>query len=209
MPKYRARRNAVSAVIPRRLVDNLADAGNRNVQLQREAVDRNSQRLHELLAEHFARVNRRTGDIPAAFRTLDAHIFASLRSVVIDDFHIIDAIVLPTETDAPLVVDANAMLPGPVALRASKRFPGGAFSSSSLVAESIWTSLRMATRAIEVQWRLFPVSKSALVSLSAKLLITSFSFYNGFRYIASVNSLAASRLKTKGFPPYRFGISKM
>src|ERR1035438_6710716 len=36
----------------------------RHVQFQSEAVDRNSQRLHELLAKHFARVDRRTADIP-------------------------------------------------------------------------------------------------------------------------------------------------
>src|ERR1700674_2567782 len=61
---------------PATLVDDLADAVDRYVQFQSEAVERNSQRLHELLAEHFAWVNRRTGDIPAAFRTHDAHIFA-------------------------------------------------------------------------------------------------------------------------------------
>src|SRR5450756_821417 len=61
---------------PAMLVDDLADAGDRYVQFQSEAVDRNSQRLHELLAEHFAWVNRRTGDIPAAFWTHDAHISA-------------------------------------------------------------------------------------------------------------------------------------
>jgi len=71
-------------------------------------------------------------------------------------------------------------------LRASNRFPGGTFSSSSVVTESIWTSLRTATRAIEFQRRLIPVSKSALVCFSAKLLITPFSLYNEFRYTASV-----------------------
>src|ERR1035438_5827391 len=70
--------------------------------------------------------------------------------------------------------------------RASNRFPGGTFSSSSVAAESIWTSLRTAARAIEFQRRLTPVSKSALVCFSAKLLITPFSLYNEFRYTASV-----------------------
>src|SRR5260370_19582702 len=57
-------------------------------------------------------------------------------------------------------------------LRASSRFPGGTFSSSSEVIESIGTSLRTATGAVEFQRRLLPVSKSALVCFSAKLLIT-------------------------------------
>jgi hypothetical protein len=46
--------------------------------------------------------------------------------------------------------------------------------------------LRTATRVIEFQRRLIPVSKSALVCFSAKLLITPFSLCNGFRYTASV-----------------------
>ena len=71
-------------------------------------------------------------------------------------------------------------------LRASNRFPGGTFNSSSVVTESIRTSLRTATRAIEFHRRLIPVSKSALVSFSAKLLITPFSLYNEFRYTTSV-----------------------
>jgi hypothetical protein len=96
---------------PAMLVDDLADAGDRHMQFQSEAVDRNSQRLHELLAEHFAGVNRSTGDIPAFFRTHDAHYSVFLRSVVVDDFHVIDAITLPTETDAPLIANANTMPP--------------------------------------------------------------------------------------------------
>ena len=56
--------------------------------------------------------------------------------------------------------------------RTSNRFPGGTFSSSRTATESIWTNLRTATRAIEFPLRLLPVSNSAPVCFSAKLLIT-------------------------------------
>ena len=77
-------------------------------------------------------------------------------------------------------------------LRASNRFPGGTFSSSSVATESICTSLRTATREIKLQRRLTPVSKSTLVCLSAKLLITTLVWYNDIRYIASVIEQAQS-----------------
>jgi hypothetical protein len=108
---------------PATLIDDLTDAGDRHMQFQSEAVDRNSQRLHELLAEHFAWVNRRTGDIPAAFRTHDAHIFAPLHLVIIDNFHIVDPITLPSETDSPLIADANAMQPGPITPKSLQPVP--------------------------------------------------------------------------------------
>jgi hypothetical protein len=69
---------------------------------------------------------------------------------------------------------------------ASNRFPGGTFSSSRVVTESIWTSLRTATRAIEFQRRLVPVSNSVRVSFFAKLLINPSPLYNDFRYTTSV-----------------------
>jgi hypothetical protein len=52
--------------------------------------------------------------------------------------------------------------------------------------------LRTATRAIEFQRRLVPVSKSVRVSFSAKLLITPFLLYNEFRYTTSVITAAAA-----------------
>lgn len=35
----------------------------------------------------------------------------------VDNLHVIDAITLPPETDAPLIANANAMLPGSVTLQ--------------------------------------------------------------------------------------------
>jgi hypothetical protein len=86
------------------------------VQFQGEAIDRNSQGLHELLAEHFSWVNRGTRDVPAAFRPQDIHICDPSVLVVVDNFHLVSAITLPSETDAPLIVDTNAMHTGPIAL---------------------------------------------------------------------------------------------
>lgn len=43
--------------------------------------------------------------------------------MVIDNFHIVDAITLPSETDAPLIADANAIQPGPIALKSLQSIP--------------------------------------------------------------------------------------
>lgn len=64
------------------------------------------------------------------------------------------------------------MLSGAVTAQSLRPVSRGRLSSSRLVTESICTSLRTAARAMELQRRLFPVSKSSLVRLSAKVLIT-------------------------------------
>ena len=46
-----------------------------------------------------------------------------LHLVIIDNLHIVDAITLPSETDAPLIADANAMQPGPIALKSLQSIP--------------------------------------------------------------------------------------
>jgi hypothetical protein len=45
--------------------------------------------------------------------------------VVVHDLHVVDVAVSPDEADPPLVVDADAVLAGSIALRVSKRLPGG------------------------------------------------------------------------------------
>jgi hypothetical protein len=46
-----------------------------------------------------------------------------LAVTVIDNLHVGDAIALPSETDAPLVVDANAVKPGPTTLKGLQPVP--------------------------------------------------------------------------------------
>ena len=45
-------------------------------------------------------------------------------SVVIDDFNFVWAVRFPAETDAPLVIDANGVLPRPVALKRFQAIAG-------------------------------------------------------------------------------------
>jgi len=40
-----------------------------------------------------------------------------------DNLYIVDAITFPSETDAPLIVDANAMKPGPITLKGLQPVP--------------------------------------------------------------------------------------
>ena len=45
-------------------------------------------------------------------------------SVIIDDFNFVRAVGFPAETDAPLVIDANGVLPHPVALEGFQAVAG-------------------------------------------------------------------------------------
>ena len=44
--------------------------------------------------------------------------------MIIDNLHIVHTIALPSETDAPLIVDANAVKPGPITLKGLQSVPG-------------------------------------------------------------------------------------
>ena len=46
-----------------------------------------------------------------------------LAVTVIDNLHVGDAIALPSETDPPLIVDANAVKPGPITLKGLQPVP--------------------------------------------------------------------------------------
>jgi hypothetical protein len=43
--------------------------------------------------------------------------------MIIDDLHVPRVSLIPSEADAPLIVDANAMLAGPVPLKGFKMIP--------------------------------------------------------------------------------------
>jgi hypothetical protein len=85
------------------LVHDFTDAGCRYVQFERQPVDRQMERLHEILTQDFTRVDRRKQHFRFAHNP-----FASL--VIIDNFYIVTMTVAPNETDSPLIVDPNRML---------------------------------------------------------------------------------------------------
>lgn len=83
----------------------LVDAPWRDADVLGETILGQTERFQEILEEDFARVNR----VQLA-RCHDA-------SVIINDLNFVRVTVGPPEADAPLVVNANAVLSGPVTLQ--------------------------------------------------------------------------------------------
>ena len=86
---------------PALLVDDFVDALLGELRVFRQPVGREAQGTKELLPEQFAGV-----DIEVLFHGL----------VIVGDFHLAGVLAIPPETHPILVVDADAMPPGPVAL---------------------------------------------------------------------------------------------
>jgi hypothetical protein len=84
--------------------------------------------------------------------------------VVVDNLHVQNAFIRPHETQAPLVVDADAVLPLPVTRQHLRQLPGGARSDSRLAAACNCVSLRSATLLMLANRRDFPVANSNSVS---------------------------------------------
>lgn len=82
---------------------NFADAGCWYVEFESELVDGKMERLHKVLAEDFAGMDRRHK------RFVFFHIKAPLL-VIIHDFNSVTVAVTPDKADAPLLIDANRML---------------------------------------------------------------------------------------------------
>ena len=87
------------------LMHNFADAGRRHVQVERQPVDREGERLHEILAQDLARMDRRHQSLRLAH--------GKFSSVVIHNLHFVGMTLAPDEADPPPVVDANRMLSHP------------------------------------------------------------------------------------------------
>jgi len=66
--------------------------------------------------------------------------------VVVDDFDGVRVPIFPDEADAPLVIDADAMLALPLPLESFERLPGGTRKSSKTAAAESCVSLRSAVR---------------------------------------------------------------
>jgi hypothetical protein len=85
--------------------DNVIDAAGRDMQRDRECVRAHFERHEVFLAQYFAWVHR-------------AHVVrghAKLPSVMVDDLDGTRAFVCPDEAQTPLIVDANTVLPAPIA----------------------------------------------------------------------------------------------
>jgi hypothetical protein len=81
-------------------MDNLVDPPGRDADLSRQAILTDPHGVQKLLEKHFPGMNWPT-PLP--------HHKASL--MVIDYLHIVRVTVKPHESDAPLVIDSNAVLP--------------------------------------------------------------------------------------------------
>jgi hypothetical protein len=71
--------------------------------------------------------------------------------VIVDDFHIVGAVVVPNKTDSPLVVDADAVLSQPIARERFESIAGGIRKSSRRLEIANWVSFLSATRSMLTQ----------------------------------------------------------
>ena len=97
-------------------VHDLVDAARRHRNILREAVLRDTERLKKVGVQYFAGVNR--GQFARGH---------GVSSVVVNDRDVIRVAIAPDKAHAPLVVDADAVLAGPVAaqlLQAIARLAG-------------------------------------------------------------------------------------
>ena len=81
-------------------VHDLIDPAGRHTEALRQTVLRQTKRLEKIFPQHLTRVHRP--------QPLPGH---GLLLVVINDFDIMRIALLPSKTDPPLIVDANAVLP--------------------------------------------------------------------------------------------------
>jgi len=89
------------------LVHDLGNPCHRHTQIERQLVHADTQGLHEILAQNFPGMNRR--------KSFGFSHAPSL--VIIHNLHVVGIAVAPLKTDAPLVIDADAVLPFSIALQ--------------------------------------------------------------------------------------------
>lgn len=92
------------------LVHDVCDAGGRYAKGHCQSMGGDAKRLEELFVQDFARVG--------------ANAHGGLL-VVVDDFHVMRCAIAPDKAHTPLVVDADAVLPLPVALEGFEPVRGG------------------------------------------------------------------------------------
>jgi len=95
-------------------VDDLADANGSDANIMRQAILSQTERLHEVLEQDFTGMD---------WGECVVHSHLPLR-MIINDFDISCLIVNPLEADAPLVIDANAILTGSFALELLETIAG-------------------------------------------------------------------------------------
>ena len=91
-------------------LDDFVDPPGRDADVLGYPVFRKTEGDQEILAQDFA--------------GMDGRMCFHGGSVVIDDFNFVRAVGFPAETDAPLVIDANGVLPHPVALEGFRAVAG-------------------------------------------------------------------------------------
>jgi hypothetical protein len=119
--------------------------------------------------------------------------------VIIDDLHLVGIAVIPDEADAPLVVDADAVLSFAVALECFESVAGGDLRSSSFTARCKKSSLRRATRSIFRKRGTSTSLNKASVSLQRNDWIMRGNYY-GLRNISSFSVIPVSRGAESAMP---------
>ena len=103
--------------------------------------------------------------------------------MVIHDLDFESVSIRPTEADAPLVIDPDAVLSLAIARQGLRRLPGMAPRSDSAAAACKWSSFRLAIRAMAWNLRLNSRRKTFSVSLSRNDRIRT-RFYYRFTFNA-------------------------
>jgi hypothetical protein len=157
-------------------VDNFADAGGRDANLERQGVLRDAERDEKLLSQHRAGMRGDALKIPSGGRSLNGHDYRSfgVRSMVVRNLHLVSPVSLPDKANTVLIVDKDAVLADAVSLQSLKPVAGreaqvtqigGGLDLVQLAAGNLTNRCPAFTK---------PVSKSFLVSSSLKLRIIFF-----------------------------------
>src|SRR5579863_4938620 len=96
--------------------NDVVDAWRRHVECLCKCICRQARRAQEVLTQYLTRVNR-------AHSVLEAHTL-STASVMVNDLDVLGSRRCPAKADAPLIVDANAVLALPVAFQCFKPIAG-------------------------------------------------------------------------------------
>ena len=94
-------------------------------------------------------------------------------SVIIDDFNFVSVMPPPDKTDSILIIDANAVLPQPIAFQFLEAIAGRCSQVSKLGGSVEQGQLWALVTAAGGEPRVFPLDQIVAVTLSAKVLITA------------------------------------
>jgi len=141
-------------------VENVCDARDGNAQIHRHPVHAQSQRDHELFAQNFSRMH---------WFDFLCHLTPLM---VIHNLDLVSVTLQPHKTNAPLLVNTNAILPLAIALQRFQSVPGSAASVRISGAASSMSSFRRACRSMALNRRTVSRWKSRSESALRKERIT-------------------------------------